>query len=93
MDVTKKVLPLYEKLFDVEYPLPKLDTLIVSRILSIIASFQTPFLIIFSCRRTTAMPVRKFEFAFSVTDANFDAMKLLWKIGYGIAICECVAKT
>jgi len=29
MDVTKAVLPLYEKIFDVEYPLPKLDTLIV----------------------------------------------------------------
>lgn len=24
------VLPLYEKVFDIEYPLPKLDTLVVS---------------------------------------------------------------
>ena len=29
LDVKRKVLPLYEKMFDVEYPLPKLDTLIV----------------------------------------------------------------
>ncbi|KLO18576.1 hypothetical protein SCHPADRAFT_114733 [Schizopora paradoxa] len=28
LDVTQKVLPLYEKLFDIEYPLPKLDTLV-----------------------------------------------------------------
>ncbi|KAJ7812088.1 hypothetical protein B0H14DRAFT_2858160 [Mycena olivaceomarginata] len=27
LDVTAKVLPLYEKIFDIEYPLPKLDTL------------------------------------------------------------------
>ena len=30
LDVKRKVLPIYEQLFDVEYPLPKLDTLIVS---------------------------------------------------------------
>ena len=30
LDVKQKVLPLYEQLFDVEYPLPKLDTLVVS---------------------------------------------------------------
>ncbi|KAF8892603.1 leucyl aminopeptidase [Infundibulicybe gibba] len=30
LDVTESVLPLYEKIFDVEYPLPKLDTLVVS---------------------------------------------------------------
>lgn len=29
LDVKAKVLPLYEKVFDVEYPLPKLDTLVV----------------------------------------------------------------
>jgi aminopeptidase 2 len=29
LDVKAKVLPLYEKIFDIEYPLPKLDTLIV----------------------------------------------------------------
>lgn len=29
LDVKAKVLPLYEKIFDVEYPLPKLDTLVV----------------------------------------------------------------
>jgi hypothetical protein len=27
LDVTAKVLPIYESLFDIEYPLPKLDTL------------------------------------------------------------------
>jgi hypothetical protein len=27
LDVKAKVLPLYEKVFDIEYPLPKLDTL------------------------------------------------------------------
>lgn len=32
LDVTKKVLPLYEQLFGIEYPLPKLDTLIVSAV-------------------------------------------------------------
>lgn len=30
LDVTAKVLPLYETIFDIEYPLPKLDTLAVS---------------------------------------------------------------
>jgi hypothetical protein len=30
LEVTAKVLPLYEKIFDIEYPLPKLDTLAVS---------------------------------------------------------------
>lgn len=30
LDVKAAVLPLYEKVFDVEYPLPKLDTLVVS---------------------------------------------------------------
>jgi aminopeptidase 2 len=30
LDVTTKVVPLYEQVFDVEYPLPKLDTLIAS---------------------------------------------------------------
>ncbi|KAF8921527.1 leucyl aminopeptidase [Mucidula mucida] len=29
LDVKKKVLPLYEEIFDVEFPLPKLDTLVV----------------------------------------------------------------
>jgi aminopeptidase 2 len=29
LDVKADVLPLYEKVFDVEYPLPKLDTLVV----------------------------------------------------------------
>ncbi|TCD68931.1 Aminopeptidase 2 mitochondrial [Steccherinum ochraceum] len=28
LDVKKKVLPLYEQIFDIEYPLPKLDTLV-----------------------------------------------------------------
>jgi len=32
LDVKAKVLPLYEKVFDIEYMLPKLDTLVVSRI-------------------------------------------------------------
>lgn len=32
LDVKAAVLPLYEKVFDVEYPLPKLDTLVVSKI-------------------------------------------------------------
>ena len=30
LDIKATVLPLYEKIFDVEYPLPKLDTLLVS---------------------------------------------------------------
>ncbi|KAK7693087.1 hypothetical protein QCA50_002652 [Cerrena zonata] len=30
MSVKERVLPLYEKVFDIEYPLPKLDTLVVS---------------------------------------------------------------
>jgi hypothetical protein len=30
LDVKAQVLPLYEKVFDIEYPLPKLDTLVVS---------------------------------------------------------------
>lgn len=29
LEVTKAVLPLYEQVFNVEYPLPKLDTLVV----------------------------------------------------------------
>ena len=34
LDVKADVLPLYEKIFDVPYPLPKLDTLVVSMWLS-----------------------------------------------------------
>lgn len=34
LDVKAAALPLYEKLFDVEYPLPKLDTLVVSGLIS-----------------------------------------------------------
>lgn len=37
LDIKAAVLPLYEKVFDVEYPLPKLDTLVVS--ISCLASF------------------------------------------------------
>ena len=33
LDVKAAALPLYEKIFDVEYPLPKLDTLVVSPLL------------------------------------------------------------
>ena len=29
MSVKEKVVPLYETIFDIEYPLPKLDTLVV----------------------------------------------------------------
>ena len=29
LDIKAQVLPIYEKLFDIEYPLPKLDTLVV----------------------------------------------------------------
>lgn len=29
LDVKAKVLPMYEQVFEVEYPLPKLDTLVV----------------------------------------------------------------
>lgn len=31
LDIKRRVLPLYEQMFDVEYPLPKLDTLIVCK--------------------------------------------------------------
>lgn len=34
LDVKRDVLPLYEKVFDIEYPLPKLDTLVVSNSIS-----------------------------------------------------------
>ena len=30
LDIKRRTLPLYEQMFDVEYPLPKLDTLIVT---------------------------------------------------------------
>lgn len=30
LDVKKAAMPLYERVFDIEYPLPKLDTLVVS---------------------------------------------------------------
>jgi aminopeptidase N len=30
LDIKAKVLPVYEKIFDIEFPLPKLDTLVVS---------------------------------------------------------------
>lgn len=30
LDIKQKALPLYEKAFDIEYPLPKLDTLVAS---------------------------------------------------------------
>ncbi|BGO90211.1 hypothetical protein NBRC10512_002414 [Rhodotorula toruloides] len=30
LDTTAKILPIYEKIFDIEYPLPKLDTLVAS---------------------------------------------------------------
>ena len=30
LDVKAKTLPIYEKVFDIEYPLPKLDTLVAS---------------------------------------------------------------
>ena len=36
LDVKAKVLPLYEELFDVEYPLPKLDSLVVCQQLSLL---------------------------------------------------------
>lgn len=32
MDVNVRSLPIYEKVFDVEYPLPKLDVLVVCRL-------------------------------------------------------------
>jgi hypothetical protein len=30
LDVKTKILPIYEKMFNIEYPLPKLDTLVVN---------------------------------------------------------------
>jgi aminopeptidase 2 len=30
LDIKRKALPLYEKVFDIEYPLPKLDTLVAN---------------------------------------------------------------
>lgn len=35
LDVKTKVVPVYEQLFDIEYPLPKLDTLLVRHISSV----------------------------------------------------------
>jgi aminopeptidase 2 len=32
LDVNVRSLPIYEKVFDVEYPLPKLDVLVVCRL-------------------------------------------------------------
>jgi hypothetical protein len=29
LDVKARILPVYEKIFDIEFPLPKLDTLVV----------------------------------------------------------------
>lgn len=37
LDVKEKVLPLYEQVFDIEYPLPKLDTLVVSHFVVLIS--------------------------------------------------------
>jgi aminopeptidase N len=31
LDVTAKVMPIYERMFDIEFPLPKLDTLLSIR--------------------------------------------------------------
>jgi len=42
LDVKKAVLPLYEKVFDVGYPLPKLDTLVVSIHLLELSSYVIP---------------------------------------------------
>jgi len=43
LDVKKAVLPLYEKVFDVGYPLPKLDTLVVSiHLLELSSSYVIP---------------------------------------------------
>jgi aminopeptidase 2 len=45
LDVKAAVLPLYEKIFDVEYPLPKLDTLVVRNpVLHQNFLYLTPFL-------------------------------------------------
>lgn len=41
LDVAARVIPIYETVFDVEYPLPKLDTLVVGRRISIGAVFLT----------------------------------------------------
>ena len=52
LDVKAAVLPLYEKIFDVKYPLPKLDTLVVSNPL-ILSSGDTHI----TCRPVTLMQV------------------------------------
>ncbi|KAJ6489207.1 peptidase family M1-domain-containing protein [Mycena vitilis] len=45
LDVTAKVLPLYETIFDIEYPLPKLDTLAVNDfdLVRNLISYQAPW--------------------------------------------------
>ncbi|KAJ7741960.1 leucyl aminopeptidase [Mycena maculata] len=44
LELTARVLPLYEKMFEIEYPLPKLDTLVVMSI-----RFSLKFPLIFGC--------------------------------------------
>jgi hypothetical protein len=53
LDVKAKVLPIYEKVFDIEYKLPKLDTLVVSCQLYIQNSISQ-----IGIRRVTLTPVR-----------------------------------
>jgi hypothetical protein len=45
LDVKAKVLPIYEKVFDIEFPLPKLDTLVVRPgCVPVFTSLNDPFM-------------------------------------------------
>jgi aminopeptidase N len=52
LDIKRKALPLYEKAFDIEYPLPKLDTLVVNDFDAGAMENWVIFVFLFICFRT-----------------------------------------